>query len=444
MKKNTLYILCIICIVIFAVHVNYDQMKLWILNRMIVNRGILTPNCFWFRISDILLEDSSGIHLYNSLKEKKGDFPLTTQFDLPIYIVNNVHHIKQILDNSPTIFGVGKLKQDFFKPFMSKNVGVSQGCPWKHRRKINEVALDTDKLHQDASLYHTYIERYMELWKEKHIFTYEDFSGLGTYMATKIIFGVDKVHEDVFNVFSEAGSVTSLLQKDHKIDETIMNNYKKVLYHYIDHPRPNSLIQLSKSVSDNKIEIYHQIPHYIFPLAGLYVTSIPRLLLLLCNHTDVFGKVVQEINKHDVYHLPYLRKCIMETLRLMNPLITTFRTLLQDYTFDKTHSFKKGTQFLILNNPVLREKEFFDKPNMFIPERWTQEMESSYYAISFNQGPQRCPGKELVIFLMQSFMYHFVKLKNINHNTLIKTMDIDITNIPQMTNPCQTNFTFES
>ena len=91
MKKNTLYILCIICIVIFAVHVNYDQMKLWILNRMIVNRGILKPNCFWFRISDILLEDSSGIHLYNSLKEKKGDFPLTTQFNLPIYIVNNVN-----------------------------------------------------------------------------------------------------------------------------------------------------------------------------------------------------------------------------------------------------------------------------------------------------------------------------------------------------------------
>ena len=79
---------------------------------------------------------------------------------------------------------------------------------------------------------------------------------------------------------------------------------------------------------------------------------------------------------------------------------------------------------------------------MFIPERWTQEMESSYYAISFNQGPQRCPGKELVIFLMQSFMYNFVKVKHIHYNTFIKTMDIDTTNIPQMTNPCQTYFRF--
>ena len=62
-----------------------------------------------------------------------------------------------------------------------------------------------------------------------------------------------------------------------------------------------------------------------------------------------------------------MRKCILETLRLNNPVITTFRTLEEDYTFDNKYSFKKGDQFLILNNPVLREKEFYKKPNKFIP-----------------------------------------------------------------------------
>jgi cytochrome P450 len=131
-------------------------------------------------------------------------------------------------------------------------------------------------------------------------------------------------------------------------------------------------------------------------------------------------------------------------VRLNNPVNTTFRTLLRDYTFDEKHSFKKGTQFLIANNPVLREKEFFDKPNQFIPERWTPEMEKSYYAISFNQGPQRCPGKELVIFLCQSFLYNFVKLKKIDHNTQIDTIEIDTNYIPQIINPCTIYFTFGS
>ena len=33
----------------------------------------------------------------------------------------------------------------FFKSFMKDNVGVSKGCPWKHRRILNEKVLDTDK-----------------------------------------------------------------------------------------------------------------------------------------------------------------------------------------------------------------------------------------------------------------------------------------------------------
>ena len=125
----------------------------------------------------------------------------------------------------------------------------------------------------------------------------------------------------------------------------------------------------------------------------------------------------------------------METLRLINPLITTFRTLSRDFSFDEKYSFKKGTQFLILNNPVLRDSEYFEKPNEFIPERWTEEMEESYYAISFNQGPQMCPAKELVIFLSQSFIYNLFTIKNIDKNTNVQINQIDTENIPQITNP---------
>ena len=102
---------------------------------------------------------------------------------------------------------------------------------------------------------------------------------------------------------------------------------------------------------------------------------------MIFNHSEVKNKVIQEIkslknnNSKNIYQLTYIRKCIMETLRLINPLITTFRTLSRDFSFDEKYSFKKGTQFLILNNPVLRDSEYFEKPNEFIPERWTEEME---------------------------------------------------------------------
>ena len=78
---------------------------------------------------------------------KNGDFSETNMFR-KIYVVTNIKYIQYILDNSPDLFNVGKLKKMFFKSFMSKNVGVSSGCPWKKRRSMNEFALDTEKIAQ--------------------------------------------------------------------------------------------------------------------------------------------------------------------------------------------------------------------------------------------------------------------------------------------------------
>ena len=442
MNINNIIILILI-LVILLIYTYYDNIKIWILNRIIVQRGILAPSCFWYKVSDLLLEDSAGVNLYNKLKEEIGDFPLTYQFNEEIYLVNNVKHIKIILDNSPTIFGVGKLKKQFFSSFMDKNVGVSQGCPWKRRRNMNEVALDTDKLHQYSDKYNEYLQEYISKWSDKSELVYSDFLQLGRFMVAKIVFGVDSVPDDVFNLFSEANSTSVLLDPSFQIDPTIYNNYLQILNQAIDNPQPNSLVQLCLSVSNDREEILHQIPHFIFPIVAICISVIPRLLIFIFNHKRIFENIVKEINSvsdsNNIYELSYTRQCILESLRLNNLVVTTFRTLLQDFTFDNKYSFKKGTQFLILNNPVLREKEYFEKPDQFIPERWTPEMEKSYYAISFNQGPQRCPGKELVISLCQSFLYNFIKIKKF---TTVETVEIDKNYIPQIINPCKIEFIF--
>ena len=51
---------------------------------------------------------------------------------------------------------------------------------------------------------------------------------------------------------------------------------------------------------------------------------------MIFNHKNVLKKVIQEINSlkninsANIYQLTYVRKCIMETLRLINPLIRPF------------------------------------------------------------------------------------------------------------------------
>ena len=442
------YIICLIILaIILYVYLNYDNIKVWIINRVIVLRGILAPDCFWYKISDLILYDGSGIELYNKYKKKYGDFALTHMFNEKIYLVTNNKFIKIILDNSPTIFGAGKLKIKFFKSFMEKNVGVSNGCPWKKRRHINEYALDTDMLHQYSDKYSHDMEQALIKWNQKNTLVYSNFVNFGKFMAKKIVFNAEEINPDIFNIFKEANTLTAF-EKNYKINRKIHDNYTKTLNYYIDNPNNYSLVKLLTEISNDKEEIRHQIPHFIFPIVGLFVTTIPRVLVLLFNHPNVLNKVVKEINNVDIlssrsiYNLSFLRKCILETLRLNNPVITTFRTLLQDFSFSKKYHFKKGTQFLILNNPVLREKEFFIKPDQFIPSRWTNEMEKSYYAISFNQGPQGCPGRELAIFLAQSFLYNFIKVRKITSKTRVKTVSLDTSNIPQIINPCSIVISF--
>jgi len=446
--KNTFVILLFLFMLIIIL-VLWDHIGVFILNNLIISRGILVPNCFWFNISEKVLSDGSGINLFYKFKKEQGDIPQTYMFGVKTYVITKESHVKTILDNSPYPFGPGKLKYRFFKSFMKDNVGVSKGCPWKHRRILNEKVLDTDKLHRFSEKYNKDMEQCVIKYLSKNKIVYHDFEKISREMIGKIIFNTTNIHEDVFNIFSEANNVM-VFYTDFSISNKTINNYLNFLKKHIRNPINNSLVELCVENEGSEYEIIQQIPHFIFPIGGLFLTTIPRLLLILYNHKNKFQKIVNEIQKlspsgnlssSQIYKLTYLRKCIMEMLRLNNPVVTTFRTVLKDLNLDN-YSFKNGDQLLILNNPILRNPQFFKNPDKYIPERWTSEIEKSYYSISFNQGPQRCPAKELAIYLAQSFIVNFIKITGILDNgiNILTTKKINTDNIDQMINTCNLEF----
>ena len=267
-------------------------------------------------------------------------------------------------------------------------------------------------------------------------------------MAGKIIFNTVKVHPDVYRIFAEANTVMAFYT-NFSLSEKTSTNYLNYLKKHIKNPISDSLVKLCVEHESSEHEIIQQIPHFIFPIVGLYLTTIPRLLLILSNHPKEFQKVVDEIrnihpegflNASEIYSLRYLRNCILEMLRLNNPVVTTFRTALKDLKLGN-HKFKKGDQLLILNNPVLRTPEVFKNPDKYIPERWVDNLEDSYHAISFNQGPQQCPAKELAIFLVQCFIVNFVKTTGIIKNIKkLQTAKINTDKIGQVINTCNLEF----
>ncbi len=402
---------------------------------LIVKRGILAPNCKWWEVSTKELADASGVELYYQVKKKYGKLIPVNIAGKDMYLVTDINYIRIILENSPFVFGVGTLKYNMFKSFMSENVGVSEGCPWIKRRTLNIHVLDTDRLHEYAEEFNDYISTVLQ---DNTPTNFEQFSTLAKKITMQFVFGTDVIVEEVFQIFSEANSLDALTKPDFKIDPKVMTVYLDYLAKNIANPNPNCLLYLAVQASSDQHELLHQIPHWIFPIGGLIHTNIPRLLLLLVNHPEKLSRVrakvreLPSLDANSIYSQRYLRDCVLETLRLNNPVVTTFRTLLSDYDFpDSGTVFRKGTEFIILNNPVLRDPSFFAEPNKYIPERWTPELELTFHAIMFNQGPQRCPGKELAIFILQSFLVHYVRA-----SPNLGAPKINTESVPQMINPC--------
>jgi cytochrome P450 len=184
-------------------------------------------------------------------------------------------------------------------------------------------------------------------------------------------------------------------------------------------------------------DVIDQIPHWVFPIAGLFSVHLPRLLVLLGNHPKELSNVVDEIKEITVpTRESYVRKCILELFRLNNAVNSTFRGLTESFIFENyDETFEAGTQFVFFNNPVLRD--LFDYPNEYKPGRWNPELEESYRALMFNQGNQKCPGKELVLSLIGIGLKCYLEKNNYRINTNIK---LDPSFIPYILNPCTITF----
>lgn len=423
-----------------------ETLKINIFTFFIVKRGIITGFPFWWRLSEIFLKDASGIELIYELK-KKYQTPIVdvNLFGTPMGCVLDNGVLREILDNSPYIFEVGSMKYEMFETFMKDNVGVSGGEQWERRRKLNEIVLSTGSLHPKNYNFHQIIGEGLDKFETK---TPEDFYQFSKYCTARIVFGTEKYDESIYNIFKEANQISTFLFDSYDVSKETKTRYNNYLMNAIKNPHPNSLVQLCVENEVNQYEILHQIPHFIFPILGGLQANSSRLLFLLYNHPKVLNKVITEIKtlyldtpKNEqskiIRNMSYLRKCIMELLRLNNPVVSMMRTLNRDYKFkNDTKVYPKGYQFLILNNPVLRDPEFFDNPNQFIPERWTPELEKSYYAISFSKGPQECPGKDVAIYIVASFtVQYLIKKDIINHPNYLQTKKTNINNLPQMINP---------
>src|SRR6266536_1893872 len=118
---------------------------------------------------------------------------------------------------------------------------------------------------------------------------------------------------------------------------------------------------------------------------------------LLCQHPDVYQKVLQEVESvlegrspryEDLVRLPYCLQIFKETMRLYPPAASIVREAVHDLEIDG-YLVPKGSTILVSPYILHRTAAYFPNPETFDPERFAPEREKKlprYASLPFGVG----------------------------------------------------------
>ncbi len=316
---------------------------------------------------------------------------------------------KQILLDSPYIFDAGKMKESFFKKIMPMNVGISPcsetKCPWKKRRVFNENVLSTTK----PNYFLKYIPTIINNNIQNPPLNINDFKNISYKIVAESLYG-DNNNDQILKSFTKKIDDTNFLQSKY------YSEYKQNLQDYKNISscpmmRLKTLLYYSNQFKDDKTSIIDdQIPHWFGPFIFIINYLIPNLLCIILNFKNINGKLMDEINRSDfsIYKTnTYLHYCVIEHIRLFNTInINIQRSVKKDMTYNGIQ-LKKDDQIFILFSSILRNKDEFQKPDHFIPERWENKSIKDQ-EIVFGIGPQQCPSKTITPIYYKSILYELL------------------------------------
>jgi cytochrome P450 len=172
-------------------------------------------------------------------------------------------------------------------------------------------------------------------------------------------------------------------------------------------------------------------------LAGFETTAraLTWLVYILDSHPHIKAKVLEEIEQtlgqrtptfEDLRHLPYCKMVFQETLRFYPPVGILPRTALEADEI-AGHKIPAGTVLLMFYYGLHHNPQFWDNPETFDPERFTETRSASrsrYAYLPFSTGPRQCIGNEfsmmegvlVLVMLLQRFHISLVPNQTVKPN----------------------------
>jgi cytochrome P450 len=162
-------------------------------------------------------------------------------------------------------------------------------------------------------------------------------------------------------------------------------------------------------------EIVDQLVTFLFAGHETTALALTYALHTLGHHPDRYRRLQAEVESvtggappalADLPRLDYTEQVVKETLRLYPPAYAVFREALEDVAIGG-YRVPEGTKVSVPQIHVQRDARFFDDPDAFRPERWTDDFEASlpdYAYFPFGGGPRHCIGMRFAMMELKTVL----------------------------------------
>lgn len=369
--------------------------------------------------------------------EEYGDIVLLDVGNYKFYLISSLDYIEQILVKNSSNFGKSDSGKLMYK-ILGNGLVSSEGNFWQRQRKLVQPAFHHKHLVNFQDLILSSTNRSIANWESGETREiYQEIKDLIVENMMEIMFfssiatHPEKVKEitEVGTEFFTIASDRSLYSFPGWIPTPIRLRLAKkfglfdsLIYEMIRQRRSTTedkadMLSMLQSVRDvdGTGMTDKQVRDEIMTLTVAACETVPAALswmwYLLSQHPEVEAKLKKELQTvlngrkpsfTDFGQLRYTEMVIMETLRLYPPDWLLGRKVLKDWEIGG-YVIPAGSNVSYSQWVIHRDKRFFDKPEVFNPERWNSDLSKTlpkFAYFPFGGGSRSCVGKPLAMMLM--------------------------------------------
>ncbi|XP_011872735.1 PREDICTED: cytochrome P450 4C1-like, partial [Vollenhovia emeryi] len=245
-----------------------------------------------------------------------------------------------------------------------------------------------------------------------------------------------------------SGNDTSAEDNDTEVIGNIFHSVRKKRFAMLD-----ILLAASRDGLMTDLDIREEVDTFMAEGHDTTATSLCFTLALLAEHKDIQNRVRNEVDtalqKNGekftmklLQELPYLERCIKESLRLYPSAHLISRNTGEDVELS-SYLVPAGTFVLLDIYGVHRDPNFWPNPEVFDPDKFLPEKirnRHPYSYIPFSAGPRNCIGQRFAMLEMKAMIASLIHNFYVEPIDYLKNIQIHVDFVLRSASPIRVRF----